>query len=256
MQFYSTKFLKDYKMDDVSAALTLIKSLDLTSLNSSDNEETIQALCNKATTPYAKVAAVCLYPQFIPLAKNILPSDIKIATVINFPSGLADLHLLEKEIKTAIKLGADELDVVLPYRTLLTGDTEFCTKYLAIARETTGKKTLKIIIESGELKGVEKISLATRLVIDSAADFVKTSTGKTDVSATPEAANIILETIRQSGKNIGFKASGGIKTLQDAKKYLTLSQSIMGPEWVSPSHLRIGASSVLTSLLATIKQGY
>ena len=144
-------------MDDVSAALKLIASLDLTSLNAADTEENIKDLCIKAVTPFGNVPAVCIYSQFLPFARELLPADIKLATVINFPSGLADLHLLEKEITTAVKLGANELDVVLPYRTLLNGDAEFCAKYLAKARETAGKKTLKIIIESGELKTVEKI---------------------------------------------------------------------------------------------------
>lgn len=243
-------------MDDVTAAEILISSLDLTSLNTNDTEETITALCAKAVTPYGNVPAVCIYPQFIPLAKHILPSDIKVATVINFPSGLADILLLEKEINTALAFGADELDVVLPYRAFLSGDTEFCAKYLAKARELCGKKTLKIIIESGELKTVNLIKQAAQLCIDAQADFIKTSTGKTDISATPEAANIILETIRAGKKNIGFKASGGIKTLDDAKKYLTLAHSILGNSWINPAHFRIGASSVLTDLLATIEQGY
>lgn len=243
-------------MDDVSAAKTLIASLDLTTLNTNDTEETVRALCAKAVTPYGNVPAVCIYPRFIPFAKSNLPSGIKVATVINFPSGLADLLLLEKEINAAVDFGADELDVVLPYRTLITGDTAFCAKYLAKARELCGKKTLKIIIESGELKTVELIKKASLLCIEAQADFIKTSTGKTETSATPEAANIILETIKQSKKNIGFKASGGIKTLTDAKKYLTLAQSVMGASWVNETHFRIGASSVLTNLLDTIKQGY
>lgn len=243
-------------MDDVTAAKRLISSLDLTSLNAADTDENILSLCQKATTPYGQTAAICIYPQFIPLAKKYLPSSIKIATVINFPAGLADLHLLEKEISSALKLGADELDVVLPYRTFLNNDIEFCSSYLDIARDLTANKTLKIIIESGELKSVENIRSAAQLCIDTKADFIKTSTGKTNISATPEAANIILETIHNSGKNIGFKASGGIKTLDDAKKYLTLAQSIMGPGWINQAHFRIGASSVLTSLINTIERGY
>ena len=243
-------------MDDVSAAKILISSLDLTSLNSTDTEDTIKTLCQKAITPYGNAAAICVYPQFIHYAKNILPKTIKIATVINFPSGITDIQLLEKEINFAIQFGADELDVVLPYRTFLNGNTEFCHKYLTKAREACQPKTLKIIIESGELKTVEKIKQATLLCIETGADFVKTSTGKTDISATPEAANIILETISQSGKNVGFKASGGIKTLYDAKKYLSLSQSIMGPNWINSKHFRLGASSVLNNLISTITQGY
>ena len=163
---------------------------------------------------------------------------------------------MEKEIASAVRLGADELDVVLPYRALLGGDIEFCTDYLTHAREACAKKTLKIIIETGELKTVDNIRQAAILCINAKADFIKTSTGKTPVSATPEAANIILETIFRYGKNTGFKASGGIKTFADAKKYLTLAQSIMGPAWPLPGCFRIGASSVLNDLLKTIKQGY
>lgn len=243
-------------MDDVSAAKILISSLDLTSLNLNDNDDTIKELCQKALTPYGQTASVCIYSQFIPYAKSILPSGFPIATVINFPSGIADIHLLEKEIEIAIKLGADELDIVFPYRTFLTGDVEFCQKYLSHARKACNNKTMKIIIESGELKSIPAIKKATQLCIDAQTDFVKTSTGKTSVSATPEAANAILETIAQSGKKVGFKASGGIKTFADAKKYLTLFQSIISPKEIGFSTFRIGASSVLNDIIKTIEQGY
>ena len=117
-------------------------------------------------------------------------------------------------------------------------------------------KILKIIIESGELKSTNLIKKATQMCIDAGADFVKTSTGKTKVSATPEAANAILEVIKASGKDIGFKASGGIKTTDDAKKYLVLASVILGNHWVKQKHFRIGASSVLNDLLKTIEQGF
>ncbi len=243
-------------MDDVSAALALINSLDLTSLNPNDTDEDIRELCGKAVTPFNHVAAVCIFPRFIPLAKTLLPTAVKIATVINFPAGLADIGLALKEIESAVKLGADELDVVLPYRAFLSKDDSFCARYLSHIREACNKKVLKIIIETGELKTVDNIKKAAALCIDAQADFIKTSTGKTPVSATPESANLILETIRQSGKNIGFKASGGIKKFDEAKKYLTLSQSIMGPSWPRPEHFRIGASSLLSDLLNTINRGY
>ncbi len=243
-------------MDDVTAAKLIISCLDLTTLNTDDTEERVLDLCERASTPYGKTAAVCIWSRFLPFTKDKLPSEIKKATVINFPKGLPDILLMEQEIAKAIQLGADELDVVLPYRTLLSGDSEFCLKYLQAARKASQKHTLKIIIESGELKTVDNIRKASELCIEAEADFIKTSTGKTEISATPEAANIILETIKKSGKDIGFKASGGIKTTTDAKKYLSLAQSIMGSSWVSPKHFRIGASSVLTDLINTIERGY
>lgn len=243
-------------MDNIEAAKLLISSLDLTSLNNNDTNESISDLCQKAVGKYGSVASVCIYPQFIPHAKSILPQGFKVATVINFPKGLANNTILEKEVMTAINFGADELDVVFPYRIFLEGDIDFCKEYLSIARESCENKILKIIIESGELKNILAIKQATQLCIDADVDFVKTSTGKTDISATPEAANAILETIAQSGKNVGFKASGGIKNLYDAKTYLTLAQSIMGNDWPDQSHFRIGASSLLNDLIKTIEQGY
>ena len=148
-------------MDDVSAAKRLIAALDLTSLNPSDDEESILSLCQRASTPYGQTAAVCIFPQFIPFAKQHLPSGIKVATVINFPLGLADLHLLEKEISSALKLGADELDVVFPYRTFLSGDQEFCISYLELARRLSHPKTLKIIIEASSKRLATFVKLPT-----------------------------------------------------------------------------------------------
>ena len=243
-------------MDNVETAKTLIGLLDLTTLNDNDTNETVSALCQKASSKYGNTASVCIYPQFISHARSILPKDFKIATVINFPQGLANNTVLERESIAAIKYGADELDVVFPYRTFLEGDIDFCKEYLDIARETCENKILKIIIETGELKEIPAIKNATQLCLDADVDFVKTSTGKTNISATPQAANAILETIAQSGKNVGFKASGGIKTLYDAKAYLTLAQVIMGKDWINQSHFRIGASSLLNDLIKTIEQGY
>lgn len=244
-------------MDDVTAAKVLISCLDLTSLNESDNDETITALCQKAATPAGPVAAVCVYPRFVPLALQSLSGNIKIATVVNFPSGGADLSKLETEINRALKAGADEIDCVFPYRRFANGDIDNSRRYIEHARQLCGSEhALKVILETGELQTTSKIKAATQLCIESGADFIKTSTGKTKISATPEAANAILETIKTSKQNVGFKASGGIKTIDDAKKYLVLANAIMGPDWVSPRHFRIGASSLLTNLLATINQGF
>lgn len=243
-------------MDNVTAAKILIKSLDLTSLNRNDSLETITDLCRRAQTPYGKTAAVCIYPEFIPAALNEAPKGVRIATVVNFPEGKSDWRAVEKEIKKAVKIGADEIDAVLPYPSLITGDEETCRKFLSACRETAAEKTLKIIIESGELKSVSLIKKASRLCIEAGADFIKTSTGKTRISATPEAANAILEVIKSSGADVGFKASGGIKTTEDTKKYLILANAVMNPGWATPAKFRIGASSVLTDLLKTVEQGY
>lgn len=243
-------------MDNVNAAKILIKSLDLTSLSHDDTPQTITDLCHRAATKYGNTAAVCIYPEYIPVAVAEAPKGVKIATVVNFPEGGNNIKAVEKEISKAIKLGADEIDAVLPHRELLAGNVALCGEFLTMCRNTAADKTLKIIIESGELKSTSMIKKAAQLCIDAKADFVKTSTGKTKISATPEAANAILEVIRANGGNVGFKASGGIKTTEDAKKYLTLANAILDPAWVTPVKFRIGASSVLNDLLKTIEQGY
>ncbi|MBE6444819.1 MAG: deoxyribose-phosphate aldolase [Alphaproteobacteria bacterium] len=243
-------------MDNVNAAKIIIRSLDLTSLNHNDTTETIIDLCKKAETNVGNTAAVCVYPEFISTAIKHAPQGTKIATVVNFPEGGTDLKSIEKEIKKAIKLGADEIDAVLPYRSLISGNEKICNEFLQMCRTACENKTLKIIIESGELKSTSLIKRATQMCINAKVDFVKTSTGKTQTSATPEAANAILETIKASGEKVGFKASGGIKTTEDAKKYLTLANTILGPTYATPSLFRIGASSVLSDLLKTIDQGY
>ncbi len=243
-------------MDDVTAAGILINSLDLTSLNENDTPDTVKDLCFRAVTPYGKTAAVCIYPKFIPLVLQNLPDNIRIATVVNFPAGGEDMTATAKEIKRALKSGADEIDAVFPYRAWLAGKTTFCREFLNMLRDETGDNTLKVIIESGELGSTTRIREVSEMCIEAKADFIKTSTGKTKISATPEAANAILETIRDSKADVGFKASGGIKTTEQAKKYLTLAQSVMGPGWINRAHFRIGASSVLNNLLETIKQGY
>ena len=243
-------------MDNVTAAKCIIKSLDLTSLNKNDTPETIEILCKKAETKFGNVAAVCVYPEFVGKALREVPQGVNIATVVNFPDGDGDIKFVEKEIKKAIKVGADEIDVVLPYKRLIDGDEEYCRQYLQMCRTCCENKILKIIIESGELKTTNLIRKASQICIDEGADFIKTSTGKTKISATPEAANAILEVIKASGKNVGFKASGGIKTTEDAKKYLILANAILGSNWVNQKHFRIGASSVLNDLMKTIERGF
>ena len=245
-------------MDDVNAAKILIACLDLTSLGKDDTEEDIINLCHRAQTPYGKTASVCVWPKFVTLAKNILiNTGIKIATVVNFPDGGDDLIRLEMEITNALKSGADEIDAVFPYKEYLKGNTTLCEEFIKTAVKLCHKKALlKIILETGELKTTNNIISATKLCISHGANFIKTSTGKTEISATPEAANAILETIVSGRKNAGFKASGGIKNIDDAKKYLILADSIMGYKWISPKNFRIGASSLLNNLIEVINRGY
>ena len=244
-------------MDDVTAAKILISCLDLTSLGDHDSVYQIEALCEKANTPYGAVAAVCIWPKFIAQAKQALKdSPVKIATVVNFPQGSSDFKKIKNEITQALKNGADEIDAVFPYNDFLQGNLKNCDEFLKITTDLCGEHTTKIILETGALKTTSKIAQATKLCLNYGVGFIKTSTGKTEISATPEAANAILETIAASRRKAGFKASGGIKTIEDAKKYLVLTQTVLGTPWITPERFRIGASSLLDNLIQTIKQGY
>lgn len=245
-------------MNDVEAAKKIISMLDLTSLGDNDTEEDIAKLCEKAKTKYGNVAAICVWSKFVPLVRELIDDkSINVATVVNFPKGESDIPTVIDETVQAIENGANEIDLVFPYKKFMKGNYNFCSEMVASIKKLCGKKIhLKVILETGEIKKSIYISEATKIAINSGADFIKTSTGKTEISATPEAANVILETIRAMKKNVGFKASGGIKTTIDAKKYLTLSQSIMGNKWASNKNLRYGASSLLDDLVKTIERGY
>ena len=217
-------------MDDVTAAEILIQCLDLTSLNDNDTTQSIIDLCRRAQTSFGNVAAVCVYPQFVGIAREHLRhTDIKVATVINFPGGSLDLEKTQSAITTAVVKGADEIDLVFPYKEFLAGQKTECGLFIKKVKEHLGKKTLlKVILETGELEHASTISEATKLCIQNGADFIKTSTGKTKTSATPEAANIILETIASGKRNVGFKASGGIKTTKQAIDLINAGASRLG----------------------------
>lgn len=234
--------------------------MDLTSLNDDDDSARIQALCRRADTPAGRPAALCLYPAFIEDAQRELDAlgltrHVRIATVTNFPEGAPNAERAARETRLAVAAGADEVDVVFPYRALLDGAPDVGRLLVEACREACGGATLKVILESGELKDPALIRQAADIAIAAGADFIKTSTGKVAVNATLESAEIMLETIRDSGRDVGFKAAGGIRTTEDAKAYLDLAARIMGEAWISPAHFRFGASGLLDALLATLEVG-
>jgi len=244
-------------MDNVSAAKQLINCLDLTSLSDKDTQYSIADLCRRAQTPYGNTAAVCVYSRFAAHAKTELAgTGIKTATVVNFPHGTHSAKKIYSELEQALSAGADEIDAVFPYKEFLAGNYNACAVILKTVINACRGKTTKIILETGELKAAARIREATLMTALAGADFIKTSTGKTKISATHEAANIILETIKEEKFSCGFKASGGIKTVFDAKQYLILAQTIMGASWPDAAKFRIGASSLLDDILKTINQGY
>jgi len=237
---------------DADVARLAISLLDLTDLGDDTTADAASRLCERART--SSVAAVCVWPQFVSLCADTLEgSGVRVATVVNFPSGDETLGDVLAMTSAALVDGADEIDVVLPYRAWLAGDSQTAGDVLDGVRDLTSSGTepgtLKVIVESGDLPHRAAIDRATHFAIAHGADFVKTSTGKTAVSATLEAAEVILEAIDVSGRPVGFKASGGIRTLDDARAYLELAEELMGDGWISPTTFRFGASSLLDDLL-------
>lgn len=228
--------------------------LDLTDLSDSCTEAAIETLCQKAVTPFGTVAAVCLYPPFVAQAKTLLHgSGVKIATVVNFPDGGDDTVEVERETAAAIANGADEIDLVMPYRAFLAGRHGFAETQIVRIRRVCGPVTLKVILETGRLALPEPIREASDLALSAGADFIKTSTGKVEVNATPEAARIMLAAIRASGRAAGFKAAGGVRSAAEAGAYLQLADEIMGPDWATPATFRFGASALLANLIGEIE---
>jgi deoxyribose-phosphate aldolase len=242
-------------MSDAHLAARALRSLDLTDLTDTCTDQAIDTLCKKALDPRGPVAAVCVWPQFVKRAQdNLKGSPVRIATVVNFPAGAEDVSRVTDDTQEALSDGANEIDLVLPYGALRRGDLAVVREMVEAVREMVDQeRLLKVILETGELKDPKLIETASRIAIDAGADFIKTSTGKTPVSATPEAAEIMLNAIKASGKPVGLKPSGGIRTAADAKLYLELADRIMGPGWATPRTFRIGASSVYDTLIAAIE---
>jgi deoxyribose-phosphate aldolase len=242
-------------MSDADLALRALRLLDLTDLSDQASETGALQLCARAVAAPGPVAAICIWPQFVKLARQTLREQpVGIATVINFPAGDANCSLIASDITEALDDGADEIDLVLPWRAFLAGDAGIAREMVAEARAACGGKTLKVILETGEYPDQAAVRAASELAIAAGADFIKTSTGKTKISATSAAARTMLEAIKASGKPVGLKPSGGLRTLADARTYLELADEVMGLGWVSPRSFRLGASG-LYGVLADIIAG-
>ena len=241
--------------DQKQTAERALSLLDLTDLTDDCDAAAIDKLCADAFVGEQHAAAICIWPRFVAQARGNLgeQSQVKIATVVNFPSGEMAVSDVVAETVQAIADGADEIDLVVPYRALMKGDEDAVTAMVAAIREVCAEPVLlKTIIETGELADSALIRRASELAIDAGADFVKTSTGKVAVNATPEAAETMLAAIRDSGRPVGFKAAGGVRTVTDAGRYLDLAEDIMGEGWATPATFRFGASGLLADIRAKL----
>jgi deoxyribose-phosphate aldolase len=226
----------------------MVALVDLTSLTDEETDADIAALCEQAQTPAGPVAAVCVYGRYVTRAvAGLEGTGIPVAAVANFPEGDLDTVRAVRETEQAVLDGAREVDVVLPWRAFLAGDRAGAMAVVEATREAC-PVLLKVILESGRLQAPEVIGAAARDALAVGADFVKTSTGKLQPAATLPAAAVMLEALRDHGLG-GFKASGGIRTAEDAAGYLELADALFGPEWATPATFRLGASSLLDDLL-------
>lgn len=241
--------------DMKAVAARALASLDLTNLNDDCTPEAIEKLCADAMTKYGHTAAICIWPRFVAQAREILgrASPIRIATVVNFPSGDLPLETVIGETEQAIADGADEIDLVIPYKEFVIGQ-KASTRLMIVAIRARCKSPVKLktILETGELGDASLIREVSDIALKEGADFIKTSTGKVRINATPEAARIMLEAIKASGKPAGFKPAGGVRTVSDAAIYLGLADEIMGEGWATPQTFRFGASGLLSDILAVL----
>jgi deoxyribose-phosphate aldolase len=234
--------------DDLARrALALV---DLTRLERPDDAGAIDAMAAKAVTEAGAVAAICVYPEWI---ERVIGTGAPVAAVASFPAGDDDPDTAVREAADAVQAGATEIDVVVPWRAHLAGDDDAIARTVGAVRAAIGDGVgLKAILETGSLSGPDIVRDAGRRALDAGADFLKTSSGKVGPGASLEAARTLLEVVRDAGHG-AVKASGGIRTAEQAGEYIALADELMGPAWTTPEHLRLGASSLVDDLLARIE---
>lgn len=243
---------------------SIFSMIDLTSLNVTDNSRQIKTFTEKAAAfnlsyPYiSNVAAVCVFPNFVvPALEGLGKSGVKLAVVsASFPTSQTFLEVKMLETEIAVRNGADEIDIVIPLGMFLERDYDAVIEEIKSLRQVAGEAVLKVIIESGLLADKEQIYRASIIAMESGADFIKTSTGKSPVSATPEAAWIMCRAIHdyyeETGIMIGFKPAGGIVTTDDAISYYNIVRDVLGETWLSKEYFRIGASRLANNILKEI----
>ncbi len=259
---------RSIKKDAKVFALELaIRTTDLTTLEGSDTPGKVAALCSKAIRPdpsdpsIPSTAAICVYPNLVPVARERLDgSGVKVAAVATgFPSGQYPTKLKVNDVRSAIQLGAEEIDMVIDRGAFLSGRYAKVYDEVVKVKEACGDDVhLKVILETGELGTYDNVRRATLLAIAGGADFVKTSTGKINPAATLPVALCMLEAVRdvyeETGRRIGFKAAGGIRQAKQAIQHLVLVHETLGPEWLTPDLYRLGASTLLNDILMQLRK--
>ncbi len=255
----STRSIKnDAKLWAIDAAISMV---DLTTLEGADTPGKVRSLCAKAVRPdpadgsVPPVAAVCVYPDLVAVAKAALAgSPVAVASVATaFPSGRAPLAVRLADVRDALHAGADEIDMVIDRGAYLAGRYATVLEEVRAVKQACGPAHLKVILETGELATYDNVRRASWIAMLGGADFVKTSTGKVTPAATLPVALVIAEAVRDffeaTGRRVGVKVAGGIRTAKDAIRYLVVVNETAGDEWLTPAMFRFGASSLLNDLL-------
>ncbi|MDD9880421.1 MAG: deoxyribose-phosphate aldolase [Candidatus Marinimicrobia bacterium] len=260
-RLFSRSIKKDSKLFALNLTLSMI---DLTTLEGKDSPGKVKQLCYKAAHLHDQypdlpnVAAICVYPTMVPIAKKALTgTNINIASVAtSFPSGMADLQSKLDEVKSVVDAGANEIDMVISRGRFLRGDYNYVSDEIAQVKDACGDAHLKVILETGELVTLDNVRLASDIAMEAGADFIKTSTGKVSPAATPPVVLTMLEAIRdfetKTGEKIGMKPAGGIGTAKQAIQYLVMVKETLGEDWLSPDLFRFGASSLANDVLMQI----
>jgi deoxyribose-phosphate aldolase len=243
-----------------------IRMVDLTTLEGKDTPGKIRALAGKARHPdptdptIPSVAALCVYPNMIASAKAALAgSTVKVASVATyFPSGQTSLAVKLEDVREAVALGADEIDMVIDRGAFLAGEYARVFDDIVAVKQACGEAHLKVILETGELETYDNVRRASVLAMAAGADFIKTSTGKVQPASTLPVTLVMLEAIRdfyaQTGRAVGMKPAGGIRTAKEAIAYLTVLYETLGPDWMTPDRFRFGASTLLNDILMQIRK--
>lgn len=256
--------LASLSVPDKHLMMSILNLIDLTSLNTTDNRSHIIRITGKVNsfsgryTNIPNVAAICVYPNFVSVVKEKLSAkNVRIAAVAgSFPSSQTFRSIKISECKMAIEAGADEIDIVIPVGAFLGNDFACVADEIREIKAAIGEKQLKVIVESGLLGDYEQIFKASMIAMDAGADFIKTSSGKTTVSATPESAFVMCRAIAnfysETGIRVGFKAAGGIVNAADALTYYNIVKHCLGEDWLNNSLFRIGASRLANNILSEI----
>jgi deoxyribose-phosphate aldolase len=259
-RLHSRSIKKDSKVEALELALSM---LDLTTLEGSDSAGKVRQLCFKAmhvhdSLPLPHVAAVCVYPTLVRVAREALAgSGIKVASVATaFPSGQADRETKIRDTRFAVDEGADEIDMVISRGELLRGEYGYVFDEIAEIKSNCGSLHLKVILETGELGTLDRVRVASDLALAAGADFIKTSTGKIQPAATPSVVLVMMQALRdfqyRTGQRRGLKPAGGIRTAKQAVQYLVMLHETLGPDWLTPDLFRIGASTLANDLVMQI----